>query len=243
MNNKIAFTLSEVLITLSILGVVAAISIPQKYQRYTEKTTVVKVKKIFNALSEAFNIAEIENGPVYTWDKSSATSVFNIIKPYLQIKKDCGLYDNSCFSSSIKNLNNGTLGLNITDTTRYKILLKDGSSLSIWSAGNYICRSMTTRCIVLFFDINGPSKPNKAGVDIFSMYITPKAGISTSNSLNFLSDSPISDYINQCKYKGTSNLNGLVCIYWLFYKNNMDYLHRDISSEFQILLQNLRNNY
>ena len=42
---KKAFTLAEVLITLGIIGVVAAMTMPSLIQNYKERETVSKVKK------------------------------------------------------------------------------------------------------------------------------------------------------------------------------------------------------
>ena len=64
---KEGFTLAEVLVTLSILGVVAAITIPNIIQNYKEKATVVKLKKVYAQLQQAFDIEEAINGPIETW--------------------------------------------------------------------------------------------------------------------------------------------------------------------------------
>ena len=44
---KFAFTLAEVLITLGIIGVVAAMTIPTLMQKYYEKQTVAKLKETY----------------------------------------------------------------------------------------------------------------------------------------------------------------------------------------------------
>ena len=55
---KFAFTLAEVLITLSILGVVAAISIPNIIQQYQKRVTITKLKKAYSQINQmASNIA------------------------------------------------------------------------------------------------------------------------------------------------------------------------------------------
>ena len=56
--NKNGFTLTEVLITLSILGVVAAISIPNMIQNYKKRVTVTKIQKAYAQINQmASNIA------------------------------------------------------------------------------------------------------------------------------------------------------------------------------------------
>ena len=61
------FTLAEVLITLGIIGVVAALTIPTLVQKYDERATVVKVKQFYSDFSEAYKLAVIENGTIDTW--------------------------------------------------------------------------------------------------------------------------------------------------------------------------------
>ena len=55
-NSKKAFTLAEVLITLSILGVVAALTIPSLVNRQSELAAIVKMKK---AVSQYEQVAEV----------------------------------------------------------------------------------------------------------------------------------------------------------------------------------------
>ena len=59
--NKNAFTLVETLITLTILGVVAAITIPYLIQKYIETTNRVKVKKAMAAYEKVINDIVVEN--------------------------------------------------------------------------------------------------------------------------------------------------------------------------------------
>ena len=61
LKNK-AFTLSEVLITLGIIGVVAAITIPTMISKYREKATITRVQKAYSLLSLAFRQITEEYG-------------------------------------------------------------------------------------------------------------------------------------------------------------------------------------
>ena len=87
---KRAFTLAEVLITLVIIGIVAALTIPNLMQKYTEQATVKSVQKFYSNLSNAYNLAMKENGPVGEWgltgqDEQSAAKIYEIlIKPYFK---------------------------------------------------------------------------------------------------------------------------------------------------------------
>ena len=68
--NKSGFTLQETLIALTILGVVAAITIPALIQKYIEATNRVKVKKAMAAYEKAVNHMVVENnisGSIKDW--------------------------------------------------------------------------------------------------------------------------------------------------------------------------------
>ncbi len=63
-----AFTLAEVLITLAIIGIVAAITIPAVVQEYKKKVTSTKLKKFYSVMTQAIKLSEIDNGELLSWD-------------------------------------------------------------------------------------------------------------------------------------------------------------------------------
>ena len=67
------FTLAEVLITLSIIGVVAAITITNLTYNQHEQTTLSNLKKSYSVLSQAFDKAIAENGTVDLWCEVNST--------------------------------------------------------------------------------------------------------------------------------------------------------------------------
>ena len=98
--NKWAFTLAEVLITLGIIGVVAAMTLPTLIQKYQEKVTVNKLKKMYSVLSQAYNLYRIDNElEIIPYTAEGAEKAFNIFKPYLKIATDCGTTNSAagCF--------------------------------------------------------------------------------------------------------------------------------------------------
>lgn len=87
------FTLAEVLITLGIIGVVAAITIPTLNQRNFEKQTVSKLRETQSIISQAVRMAEQEYGDVDGWgltgaDSKSAIIIADKLKPYLKLAAD-----------------------------------------------------------------------------------------------------------------------------------------------------------
>ena len=216
-----AFTLAEVLITLVIIGVVAALTIPNLMQKYTEQTTVKKLQKFYSNLSNAYNLAVKDNGPetewglVYNYNGPSAQKVYEtLFKPYFKISKDCGFAGTgNCFGSEYKRLNNSVLSNYNTNPAMYKLGLDDGSAILVYVSSS----------ISILFDVNGAKEPNTLGRDTF--------GFSVNNGKVVPNGIPPGtyDFNATCRSKTQNDYNsgGTGCAAWVVYKGNMDYLHCD----------------
>ena len=103
---KSAFTLSEVLITLVIIGVVAAITVPILFNNTSDKEYNVARQKAKATIGEAFKLMTI-NGEIDK-DKSTKEFVEEVLPKYLKVAKLCGSSDTAknltdCgFSSMVK---------------------------------------------------------------------------------------------------------------------------------------------
>ena len=94
---KCAFTLAEVLITLGIIGVVAAITLSVLVQNYQKHATVNKLKTSYSILVNAFERAKSDYGlDINEWDiqgnndkEKSNYFVENYLLPYLKVADDC----------------------------------------------------------------------------------------------------------------------------------------------------------
>lgn len=58
---KNAFTLAEVLVTLGIIGVVAAMTVPNLMENYQRQSYVTQLRKVYSELSQAAETAMTEN--------------------------------------------------------------------------------------------------------------------------------------------------------------------------------------
>ena len=58
-----AFTLSEVLITLVVIGVVAAITVPNIIQSTNKQETLSRLEKAYSAISNGLRMSQQENSP------------------------------------------------------------------------------------------------------------------------------------------------------------------------------------
>ncbi len=96
---RLAFTLAEVLITLAVIGVVAALTIPSVVRNYQKTQAVTQLKKAYSTIANTTNLAVAEYGPVETWEMKDANeggtgagSVYfaqRYLIPYLKVSKDC----------------------------------------------------------------------------------------------------------------------------------------------------------
>ena len=69
-----AFTLAETLIVMGIIGVVAALTIPNLNSSTADKEKVAKVMKVYSNLNNAFGRAEAVYGSVDEWFSGDANA-------------------------------------------------------------------------------------------------------------------------------------------------------------------------
>ena len=96
--SKAGFTLAEVLITLGIIGIVAAMTIPNLIQKNYEHQTVTKLKETHSIISQAMRLASEEYGDPSGWEifgntEASVIKFMDNLKPFIKIATDCGTYD------------------------------------------------------------------------------------------------------------------------------------------------------
>ena len=98
-----AFTMAEVLITLGIIGIVAAMTLPAVMGKYQKKVTVEKLKKFYSVITNAARLSEYENGEMADWefpkqgyDANMNTFFRRYYMPYLKDAKECN--SPNCFT-------------------------------------------------------------------------------------------------------------------------------------------------
>ena len=67
-NRKYGNTLSETLIALAVIGIVFTLSVGTFVADYNKNQTVVRLKKVYGVLSQAFTNSSVKNGNVEDWD-------------------------------------------------------------------------------------------------------------------------------------------------------------------------------
>ena len=209
-----AFTLAEVLITLGIIGLVAAMTIPIVISHFQEQAYLSGFKKAYTTLSQAYLQASQENGTADKWvnDKDA----YNFMKPYLNISKDCGT-QKGCFPDvayrgfsevtdwAAPNFNNFS--------SHYNVRLLDGMSVSF-----------NTNDIKV--DVNGDKPPNRWAYDLFLLRLSP-----TTSTIKGGGIESVNWDTNNCSKNNPSmsSYPGGSCSGWILRHWNMDYLHRSVS--------------
>ena len=228
--HKVAFTLAEVLITLGIIGVVAAMTLPSVIANYREKETVTKLKKLNSTFQNAYNLLiQDEFGGVDAsgWGDISQDEFVKVFTKYLQVSKVCSVGQaQGCFGD-IKYANLGGVANQLYFDPLSAFVLNDGSAVAIgWINGNNPEHvALTGDYGQLFVDINGKKSPNVLGRDVFSFVIRKDKLIARGSLYDPKSENNIYDKGGYCdkNYKGIGH-NGLGCTAWVIYMENMDYL-------------------
>ena len=179
---KHGFTLAEVLITLGIIGIVAALTLPSLVNNIQNREKVSGVKKAYSILSQATLFAVNENGDAKNWyieDKNAEVTklLFSYYKPYLKVIKFCDEGKSGCWVNEVKDLMGnrfhwytaGIVGVNSVSAR-----LTDGMTLTFdvfRTTTNDLGVTVSNDAIVFFIDINGEKKPNQFGYDIFTFVL------------------------------------------------------------------------
>lgn len=86
---RFAFTISEVLITLGIIGIVAAMTLPALMQSWNDKASVTKVKKAYSLLNQAYLRSKEDNGPISEWNITTTKDIIPYFTPYIKNIRIC----------------------------------------------------------------------------------------------------------------------------------------------------------
>lgn len=181
---KVAFTLSEVLVVLGVIGVIASLTVPSLIQNTQNTGQAVKLKKEFLAMQSAFDSIKSENrgiiAPIFTFasdQNSNSMATANTFAAKLNVIKNCGLSSGCLYTSKVKLPNGQTWATNFeTTTSSYaKMVLADGSMLAL-SANSTGCGPTSVKvndsCAMYYIDINGANRPNVMGKDVFVFWIS-----------------------------------------------------------------------
>ena len=162
---KIAFTLAEVLVTLGIIGVVSAMTVPSLMQNHQRKTYVTQLHKVYNELSQAALQYMTDKNAINLTEAGliDGNAIDAFMKKYFKIVQDCNTDTADCIATDYKKMD-GTSSKPFTDDEKYDFkhyILANGSLISLGAVSTYQ--------IQIHLDINGKKGPNILGRDTFAL--------------------------------------------------------------------------
>ena len=165
---KNGFTLAEVLITLGIIGIVAALTIPGLIGNYKRVQYSARLKKFYSTMQQAILMYNNESGEISgEWEQPDATQ--DLLEEYW----------NSHFTPYFQNIIN--INKETSQITGYTpglvIKFTDGTSLSLTKHG----------LIDIKYDVNGDKLPNIRGRDQFN-FILDKGKLSAYTATDPIGD-------------------------------------------------------
>ena len=202
--------MAEILITLGIIGVVAALTIPNVVSNYKKKVVETRLAKLYSVLNQAVELSEEKNGACTTWEWGDVDKARN--SEFLEYWWKTYMADYIPSVDSVKTPNNSG------STGGYMVFFKDGTGLRI--------EAIVSQYIWVVIYVNPKFNKQKfvsgdyrdlvsmvSGRDYFSLYLWPERGCSFD--LHFYNNLSRSELIEGCK---NPYPYGAHCLYLI--KNN-----------------------
>lgn len=217
-----AFTLAEVLITLGIIGVVAAMTLPSLIQEQTNKALEVALRKNYSAIEQAvqkfsYDLGEpVKGGDFDTW------TFYEPFQKYFNIVKFCG--KTTCTGMGGEddegNFDMYQIDMYKTYTLKQTVstsrlddgqwFVPDGTLYLIENGGG----SLTSKDLFISVDVNGYQKrPNAWGHDLFTFQIMPNGKVLPMGAKG----TTYEDQSQYCSPTSSDSENGIGCTYRALY--------------------------
>lgn len=220
-SNSNGFTLAEVLITLGIIGVIAALTLPNLIQKYKEKQTISQVLQAVSIFSQAFTNIATECDGLSNCNNLCSMDILNytmppLLKQNLKILKICKAGEHSDCIGNIKykTLNGQAITSEVYGRYDMSGVLNNGMIFVLaLPNGGWTYKDNWS----LIIDLNGQKAPNTLGKDLFSFFVSDRGIVRARGDWGAASC--------EIAESNTYNRNGFRCSQWILKYHNMDYLH------------------
>ena len=199
------FTLAEVLVTLGIIGVVSAMTVPTLMQNYQRKSYVTQLHKVYNEFSQALLQYQNDKNALNLTEAglTSTNAVDDFIKKYFKVVQECDTMTD-CFADEYTTLQ-GTVD-NSYEKNIKSFVIASGVSIR----PSYSTDGSQFKLLNVGIDINGKSGPNILGRDFF-FFAVYKNGQIDDYTNNTNDNAPLSEdgrnnmFNTQCNAGATGN--------------------------------------
>ena len=187
MNNQKAFTLTELIIALGIIGTLAALTIPSIMKNINKKILSTQIKNTTASIQQLVGDQMVKNRTKILSDTDFSNPSNLLSSNNFDITYVCSS-DNPCWASAykvIKTSGSNTYTSALTGTTatvsssETSVKLKNGVAIAYKLISD---EDDTTNLGEFYIDVNGTEEPNVIGRDFFAFYLTRKGQIVGSAS-------------------------------------------------------------
>ena len=238
---RIAFTLAEVLITLGIIGVVAAMTLPTLINKYKIAVLQTQFKKSYSVMQQVVLKAKAEAGIENFGKYCSSYDGSNYVNqeecyPYLykalnntnhkdRYEKDANYIERK---DTIYNLIGNPVNTNARQFLNTNRRFNDTSYADFFILGGQVN---------VYVDTNGSAPPNRLGYDIFYFYVDSKDTLAGWKMTRKYTEEELEDLKNNseagkewqyenagspCSFTSTQGSNGSGCAYYAIIDVNPD---------------------
>lgn len=171
MNKKRGFTLTEVLITMGVIGVISALTVPTLMNNYQQKALSIQARKAVLDLETQVDLLITEEGK----SNMAATNIKTqagftaFLREHFKVTRTCAQGSASgCFAAqSYLSISGTSTALNCASES---YLLSNSVAICPTKAANSVTYD-------LYIDVNGSEGPNVGGRDMFHVSLRPDGKI------------------------------------------------------------------
>ena len=221
-SKKHGFTLAEILITLTVIGVVAALTIPTLLQNTNQAELKTAWKRSFADVSQASRLIANDQGGALggtfgsILNDQARNDFKNFFRNKLSYIKDCPASTSTeCWHQTNNwfNLSGAKKGGTYWQT-KPGLILSNGDlvgfdSFSLGCNATYTPNS--DACAEITVDINGFKPPNTIGKDIFSVWVLNNGNIIPFGTQGDRNSNPTGGYYTPCDLSLNPNSSGQNC--------------------------------
>ena len=215
LRQKAAFTMAEVLITLGIVGIVAAMTLPSLINKARYKALETGLKRSYSLLGQALDMYQAQNGERLVTGFMDKYEMKDSLMKYFNVVRDCGFgsfEQDACIpnfgpdmatNSQIYKTFNGHRVISLQEMDDGQFVINDASLILIEYVRNVR--------LYISVDVNGYNKnPNRLGQDLFMFEIDKKGRLLPMGVEGTAYYSITDEY---CSSTSTNSMNGAACTY------------------------------
>ncbi len=187
-------TMSEALFTLSIIGVIAGLTIFGLLAKLSDTKNIAALKKFYTSVSQVTMFVMLDRSSPNYWgldeySQQSSATAYSYFRPYFKVIRECS-NETGCWQYPTKFLS-GKVYLKNVKMYQYMFTLVDGMNVIMNVYPKEIVQSefgvnVKKDSVVFIIDVNGNAYPNQLGRDIFAFVLNGNEVVpgGTDNSYN-----------------------------------------------------------